>query len=72
MNRLHLPRFAPSLMSPVRSVGYFLRSAQFDLIDNSISAGARIAEIGSPSNDEHCIAIKDVGIRTPGRFVDSY
>ena len=44
--------FAPSLIESMRSLGYSFPSAIADLLDNSISAGAKkISIISEPSND---------------------
>lgn len=50
------------LMNSMRSIGYSFKTALADIIDNSISAGARNIKIFSPINDEDLfISILDDG-----------
>lgn len=52
--------FAPSLIESMRSIGYSFPAAIADLIDNSISAKAKVIDlISEPSNDPYLIILDD-------------
>ncbi|MGV8120415.1 MAG: ATP-binding protein [Candidatus Xenobiia bacterium LiM19] len=53
---------APALIESMRSVGYTLESAIADLIDNSISAGARKISIRYSPFDNPYVAVLDDGL----------
>lgn len=56
----HLPS-ASNLMNSNRSIGYSLKSAVADIIDNSLAAGATIINITTPTEERPCLAILDDG-----------
>ena len=49
MNYKEMPPFAPVLMESTRAIGYSLEAAVADIIDNSVSAGAREIHINFPT-----------------------
>lgn len=61
MAELIVEPYAPSLIESMRSVGYSLETAVADLIDNSISAGARKILIRYSPHDDPYVAILDDG-----------
>ncbi|MCR0983139.1 ATP-binding protein [Roseomonas populi] len=58
---LDLPPLAPLLMNSLRAVGYSMRAALADLLDNSVSAGARTIEINLSSQAVPSLTILDDG-----------
>lgn len=56
-----LPPFAPVLLESMRAIGYSFQSALADIIDNSISAGARNIDIRFSPYGEPYVAIIDDG-----------
>jgi hypothetical protein len=56
-----LPPFAPVLLESMRAIGYSFQSALADIIDNSISAGAKIVDIRFSPYGEPYVAIIDDG-----------
>jgi hypothetical protein len=56
----HSP-YAPALIESMRAVGYSLESAVADIVDNSISAGARLIRLRFSPYDEPYVAIIDDG-----------
>jgi hypothetical protein len=56
-----LPPFAPVLMESMRAIGYSFETAVADIIDNSISAGAKDIRIRSWPYDSPYVAILDDG-----------
>lgn len=56
-----LPPFAPVLMESMRAIGYSFETAIADIIDNSISAGAKDIRIRSWPYDSPYVAILDDG-----------
>ena len=61
MNTIELPPYAPTLIESTRAIGYTLESAVADVIDNSIAAGAKTADIFFFPVDSAYIAILDNG-----------
>jgi hypothetical protein len=61
MAELRIAPYAPTLIESMRSVGYSLESAVADIIDNSISAGARKISVRYSPHDEPYVAILDDG-----------
>src|SRR5436190_23719558 len=61
MRELDHSPYAPALVESMRAVGYSLESAVADLIDNSISAGARTIRLRYSPYDEPYVAIIDDG-----------
>lgn len=60
---LELPPRASSLIQSLRDVGYTLRTALADVIDNSLTAGARNIDIFADTHDESpAIGVLDDGI----------
>ena len=56
-----LPPFAPVLMESMRAIGYSFETAIADIIDNSISAGAKDIQIRSWPYDSPYVAVLDDG-----------
>lgn len=61
MKTMNLPPYAPTLIESTRAIGYSLEAAIADIIDNSITAGARHAGIFFFPTDGEYIAILDDG-----------
>lgn len=61
MAELLVEPYAPSLIESMRSVGYSLETAIADLLDNSISAGAKNISIRYSPHDDPYVAILDDG-----------
>lgn len=61
MAELKVAPYAPALIESMRSVGYSLQSAIADIIDNSISAGAKRVSVRYSPHDEPYVAILDDG-----------
>jgi hypothetical protein len=61
MREIDHPPDAPSLLESMRSIGYSLESALADLVDNSISAGARTVTIEFRPDPVPYVAIFDDG-----------
>ncbi len=61
MAELKVAPYAPTLIESMRSVGYSLQSAIADIIDNSISAGARRISVRYSPHDEPYVAVLDDG-----------
>lgn len=61
MKEISLTPHASTLMESTRSIGYSFESAIADLLDNSISAGAKTIEIKSPPILDPHLAIIDDG-----------
>jgi hypothetical protein len=67
---IHLPPFAPVLLESMRAIGYSFESALADIIDNSISAGARNIEVRFSPYGEPYVAVIDDGCGIPaGKIV---
>ena len=62
---IHLPPFAPVLLESMRAIGYSFQSALADIIDNSVSAGARNIEVRFSPYGEPYVAIIDDGCGIP-------
>lgn len=62
---IHLPPFAPVLLESMRAIGYSFESALADIIDNSISAGARNIEVRFSPYGEPFVAVIDDGCGIP-------
>ncbi|WP_420266489.1 ATP-binding protein [Candidatus Magnetominusculus dajiuhuensis] len=62
MSEIILPPNAHALLNSVRSVGYSLETAVADLIDNSISAGAKKISIRYSPHDNPYVAVLDDGL----------
>ena len=62
MHEIDAPPTAAALMESTRSIGYSFDSAVADIIDNSISAGAKHVWIKSVPSDDPYVAILDDGI----------
>jgi hypothetical protein len=58
---LELPPLAPLLMNSLRAVGYSMRAALADLLDNSVSAGAQTIDINFSANPSPSLAVLDDG-----------
>jgi hypothetical protein len=56
-----LPPFAPVLMESMRAIGYSFETAIADIIDNSISAGAKDIQIRSWPYESPYVAVLDDG-----------
>ncbi len=61
MSELVVAPYAPALIESLRSTGYSLESAIADIIDNSISAGAKRISVRYSPHDDPYIAILDDG-----------
>lgn len=61
MNEIILAPDAPMLMESTRSIGYSLKSAIADVIDNSVAAEAKEIKINYRSNENPFISIFDNG-----------
>ncbi len=61
MPELTVAPYAPTLIESMRSVGYSLQSAIADIIDNSVSAGARKISVRYSPHDEPYVAVLDDG-----------
>lgn len=61
MAELKVSPYAPTLIESMRSVGYSLPSAIADIIDNSISAGAKNISVRYSPHDDPYVAILDNG-----------
>ncbi len=61
MKSLSLPPFAPVLLESMRAIGYDAPAAVADLIDNSITAGARNVSIRFDPGRPQAVAILDDG-----------
>lgn len=70
-DEIYLPPFAPVLLESMRAIGYSFESALADIVDNSISAGAKNIHIRfSPYGDPY-VAVIDDGVGIPeGRLID--
>ena len=69
---IRLPPFAPVLLESMRAIGYSFESALADIIDNSISAGAKNIEVRFSPYGEPYVAILDDGCGiTPERLTDA-
>jgi len=62
MEYIDLPPYAPMLIESTRAIGYTLEAAIADIIDNSVSAGAKKIEIAYFPKDKPYVAILDDGI----------
>jgi hypothetical protein len=72
MPELVIAPYAPALIESLRSAGYSLESAVADIIDNSISAGARQISVRYSPVDDPFIAILDDGTgMTPGEITEA-
>ncbi len=61
MKTIDLPPYAPTLIESTRAIGYSLEAAAADIIDNSIAAGAKNADIFFFPVDGAYVAILDNG-----------
>jgi len=69
MRELELSPYAPALIESLRAIGYSLESAVADLLDNSISAGAKNISIRfSPYSDPYVAVIDDGTGMTPSKL----
>jgi hypothetical protein len=67
-----LPPFAPVLLESMRAIGYSFQSALADIIDNSISAGAKTIDIRfSPYGDPYVAVIDDGHGISPEKLRDA-
>src|SRR5689334_21211564 len=72
MRPVDLAPYAPALIESMRAVGYSLESAIADLIDNSISAGARTISLRySPYGDPFVAIIDDGCGMSPDRLISA-
>jgi hypothetical protein len=72
MSELIIAPYAPALIESLRSAGYSLESAIADIIDNSISAGAKRVSIRYLPQDNPYIAILDDGAgMTPDELTEA-
>ncbi len=71
MKYKNLPPYAPTLIESTRAIGYSLEAAIADIIDNSISAGARNVDIFFFPIDGAYIAILDNGEGMSSQEVDN-
>jgi hypothetical protein len=62
---IHLPPFAPVLLESMRAIGYSFEAALADIIDNSISAGARNIEVRFSPYGDPFVAVIDDGYGIP-------
>lgn len=62
MKSKEVPPFAPILIESTRAIGYSLEAAIADILDNSIAAGARNADIFFYPLGEAYVAILDDGV----------
>src|ERR1700684_2631722 len=60
-HEIYLPPSAPDLLESMRAVGYSFEAALADLIDNSISAGARAINVRFSVAGDPYVAIIDDG-----------
>lgn len=58
---IYLPPFAPVLLESMRAIGYSFQSALADILDNSISAGAKQIDIRFSPYGEPNVAVIDDG-----------
>lgn len=61
MQYTELPPYAPTLMESTRAIGYTIEAAIADIIDNSITAGGSVIEIGFFPLGEAYISVFDNG-----------
>ena len=61
MRFVPLPPVAPVLLESMRAIGYSAPAAIADLVDNSISAGAKDVHIRIATSPPYCLAILDNG-----------
>lgn len=72
MPELVIAPYAPALIESLRSAGYSLESAIADIIDNSISAGAKQISVRYSPHDDPYILILDDGIgMTPSELTEA-
>jgi hypothetical protein len=60
-NGLELPPLAPLLMNSLRAVGYSMRAALADLVDNSVSADARTIDVDFSAQPSPSLSVFDDG-----------
>ncbi|MCX5807221.1 MAG: ATP-binding protein [Proteobacteria bacterium] len=72
MSELVIAPYAPALIESLRSAGYSLESAIADVMDNSISAGAKQIHVRYSPHDDPYILIFDDGIgMTPSELTEA-
>jgi len=72
MPELIVAPHAPALIESLRSAGYSLESAVADIIDNSISAGAKQISVRySPRDDPYIAILDDGGGMTPDELTEA-
>jgi len=71
MKSISLPPYAPTLIESTRAIGYTLEAAISDIIDNSISAQAKCADIFFFPTGDSYIAIMDDGYGMNAKELDA-
>lgn len=61
MKTIEVPPYAPALMESIRAIGYSTEAAVADIIDNSITAGAKKVDIDFFPVDNSYVSILDNG-----------
>src|SRR6187455_2838665 len=72
MKEIRLPPAAAQLLESMRSIGYSHETAIADLLDNSVTAGARKIDVRFPPGRPEYLAVLDNGRgMTPDALVES-
>lgn len=72
MKFVSLPPFAPVLLESMRAIGYDAAAALADIVDNSVTAGARRVQIRFDPGSPKAVVIVDDGIgMTAGELVEA-